>query len=606
MSVTNIVTLLEKKYKKITEIERALICSFFRTNNINEIPFFFQEIFNEVDKDIVNDIVDNIESSGIDLDVYAIVEFFEQLIPNNEKKVNGMVYTPKEIKDYIIESLHVQGNIPIVCDPACGCGSFLLSAAQFLHEKHKITYNELFSKYIYGVDIIKHNIEKTKILFHLLALSEGEELDCEFNLICANSLELDWEKRFNKKKFDWVIGNPPYVRSKNIQDNVKKSMKKCETANSGNADLYIPFYELGMELLKMNGKLGYISLNTFTKSLNGKRLRNYLLKGKNKMKLVDFSDIQVFERVTSYTCIVIIEKNNEDKNVYYSKCEDIKCINRSEVTAISYKEFAKDKPWKLATNKIRENIHVIENTGFKLGEYKIRNGLATLKNDVYFFKPVKENENYYFKSYGDRIYKIEKNICVNIAKPNIIKSEEELAEKLEKAIFPYKKNENSFEVIEEHIMEKEYPFTYKYLKAQKKTLQKRDKGKGKYPAWYAYGRTQGFDNFGSKLLIPCMARKGVAVKSYDKELLFYCGYAVFTECNEEMDILKKVLESEIFWYYIENTSKPYSKGYYSLAKNYLKSFGIPKFTNDEKNRLLCMEDEIEINSFLKKKYGVSL
>ena len=132
----------------------------------------------------------------------------------------------------------------------------------------------------------------------------------------------------------------------------------------------------------------------------------------------------------------------------------------------------------------------------------------------------------------------------------------------------------------------------------------RDKGHGDYPAWYAYGRTQGMNNFGRKLLIPYISGSPVAVLSEDPDILFYCGYALFSENVEELKILKVFLESEAFWYYIYHTSKPYSKGYMALAKNYIVNFTIPDLSEKERLFLLTSNNRAELNDFIWKKYGI--
>lgn len=139
----------------------------------------------------------------------------------------------------------------------------------------------------------------------------------------------------------------------------------------------------------------------------------------------------------------------------------------------------------------------------------------------------------------------------DVAKPNIMRSEIDLVRKGEKAIFPY---ENGA-VIPEKKMQSEYPYTYGFLKEYKDKLNSRDKGKtDNYPAWYAYGRTQGMNNVGLKVLVPYMADRGVAIISEKEDLLFYCGYAVFAKDERTLLLLKYFIESDVFWFYIRMLS----------------------------------------------------
>ena len=77
---------------------------------------------------------------------------------------------------------------------------------------------------------------------------------------------------------------------------------------------------------------------------------------------------------------------------------------------------------------------------------------------------------------------------------------------------------------------------------------------------------------------------------------------LLTEDIEELKILKVFLESEAFWYYLFHTSKPYSKGYMALAKNYIVNFTIPELSEKEKAYLLDSHTREELDEFVWEKY----
>jgi hypothetical protein len=363
---------------------------------------------------------------------------------------------------------------------------------------------------------------------------------------------------------------------------------------------------LGVELLSERGKLGYISPNTFIQSVNGRALRHYLLENGFDISILDFRETQMFKNVTSYTCITIIDKSSQDGIIRYALLNGKRSLSDYSFTEYKKGSFVGYAPWRMSEKEIDFTIKKIEEAGVKLDSYRIRNGLATLKNDIYFFAPTNEDELYFYRQYNGITYPIEKTACIDVAKPNVIRTEKELSEKMEKAIFPYHKNGNGFTVVDESVMMTYYPFTYDFLVSVKPELLQRDKGNGKYAAWYAYGRTQGMANFGSKLLIPYIADIPVAVLSLKDAVLFYCGYAVFSDDVDELTILKKFLESKVFWYYIEHTSKPYAKGYMSFAKNYIKNFGIPKLDTVQKKHLLAIDEKEELDAYIQYLYGIAI
>ncbi len=63
------------------------------------------------------------------------------------------------------------------------------------------------------------------------------------------------------------------------------------------------------------------------------------------------------------------------------------------------------------------------------------------------------------------------------------------------------------------------------------------------------------NDYGKKLLFPYMSSRPYFVYTNQEDLLIYAGYAIFCESERELQILKRILESDIFWYYIKNTSK---------------------------------------------------
>ncbi|MBD3638186.1 MAG: hypothetical protein HUJ25_12610 [Crocinitomicaceae bacterium] len=137
-------------------------------------------------------------------------------------------------------------------------------------------------------------------------------------------------------------------------------------------------------------------------------------------------------------------------------------------------------------------------------------------------------------------------------------------------------------IIEEDFLKNKFPKAYKYLKSNAKILSERDKGEKEYEKWYAYGRNQALTYHGYKLLFPYISEAPYFVFTEDKDFLFYNGYAIISSSKKELLVLQKILMSKVFWFYIKYASKPYSNNYYSLAKNYIKNFGVCQLTREEK------------------------
>ena len=538
----------------IIEINQLLVSSFLYQNDIKvEKNLFlkqylisknsekYQKVFNFLSH------FQNIESFPFEL----LVELFEFVISPSDKLINGAIYTPKNIREYITkQSFNELKNKQVeqikIADISCGCGGFLINASLELKERTNKSFKKIFQENIFGIDIQEYSVERTKILLSLLAITHGEdEKEFQFNLYQGDSLEFEWLKEDNQikknKGFDLILGNPPYVCSRNMDDNTKELMKKWSTCKTGHPDLYIPFFQIGYELLTTNGILGFITVNTFMHSVNGRAIREYFNENKVLLKIIDFKDEQIFKSRMTYTCICILEKE-QSKYIYYTCCKEINLqdISKLEFNKDSYENLDTHKGWSLKNSDL---VNKLESIGTSLGNiYNTKSGIATLKNNVYIFKATREDDKYFYMPDGTEI---EKDICKEVINTNQLNTCIDLDSLKEKIIFPYTYTQNQAVIIDEGVFSKKFPKAYKYLLTKKDILATRDKGNGKYPVWYAFGRTQSLEKVKYKLFFPQLVKKGFkAVINADENLYFYNGMAAYAENEKSLKSFRNMASAE--------------------------------------------------------------
>lgn len=596
-------TLIKNYSDNADLMNKLVVTTFLRCHSLKAGKGFLAQF---IDKEMAEKVLLN----AISLE--DVITIFEIAIPGTERTANGAVYTPSYIRNYIVgQVLHSIAKPFEEClcaDIACGCGAFLYTLAETIHDRTQTSFATIYH-HLYGVDISEMSITRAKILLSLVALLHGEIIeDDDFNLYCGNSLAFDFISLPNVQEnggFDVVVGNPPYVRSKHIDADTKQLLPRWKTSRVGNADLYIPFFEIGMSVLHDNGILGYITVNTFFKSVNARALRRYFHEKQVSLSIIDFGEQLVFKKKLAYTCLAFLSKAQRD-SLLYTKAElaEVEAQNNFVYSRINYNILDDHRGWNLNHSEVLNNIRLIENAGEALGDlYVIKNGIATLANDVFIFRPTRTDESFYYLTREGREYPIERGICRDIIKPNILKTEAEIADKEEKIITPYDDNSD---VIAEDFFISNYPQAYAYLQSCRDILDARDKGEGDYGAWYAFGRTQAIADNGKKLLFPYMSDLPHFVYMPQSDMMIYCGYAIYSESETELLFLKRVLESSVFDYYMRHTSKPYSTGYYSYAKNYVKSFGIYPFSEQQKSHLLSLKTKAEVDDYLSKIYGVAI
>lgn len=608
---------LIKKYP-IKNIENAFIQLFLENK---EIKVLNNLLINEITKD--NSETTTIIKQQIDApkNIYELVNIFELLIPEQDKKLNGAFYTPEFITEYISNEL-IKNDKLLICDPSCGCGAFLISAINNIKTFNNKSIDSIIEENIYGADIMEYSIRRCKIVLSLLALQEGiDKKTIKFNLFNTNSLSNNiynvFKNIMNKGGFDIVLGNPPYVKYQDLSNELRNELTtKWKTIKTGNYNLYFAFFELGMNLLKNNGFLSYIVPNNYFTSLAGINLRAYLQTNYYLSKIVDFAHIKIFKAQT-YTCITFLTKNRNE-NFQYEKIkevEQLKNLNNITFSNNKTKDLNYNK-WRLLRESDSTNIKKIENMPFKLKDIvDIHVGIATCKDAIYFIDEQKAADNYYLKTYNNKIYKIEKNITKKINKISDLKEQTSITNNKRRIIFPYEIINNKAQIIDEQKLRNIYPECYKYFLAVKDDLLNRDKGNSKYTEWYAYARTQGLCYKGEKLLTPTFSETPRFLLEEDQTSLFCNGYGLFLKKTNNQNtlfntqltltILQKILNSKIMNYYITTTSVIIDGGYPCYQKNFIETFGIPQFSNDELIFLDKTNKYNTINEFLTKKYKLN-
>ena len=149
--------------------------------------------------------------------------------------------------------------------------------------------------------------------------------------------QLDFAKVFREKGgFDVVIGNPPYVDSETMTNNmpeVRKLLSNKFYSTKGNWDLFIVFIEKGINILSLNGLMSYIVPNKLISAPYSKSIReqmaNYQI-----IEIRDYSKVDVFKSAAVYPIVFQIKKTEPQKAVKMSVMKNIKTINNQNIVPI--------------------------------------------------------------------------------------------------------------------------------------------------------------------------------------------------------------------------------------------------------------------------------
>ena len=264
-----------------------------------------------------------------------------------------------------------------ICDPACGSGAFLNQALEFLIAEHQYidelqaklfgdamvlseVENAILENNLFGVDINEESVEIAKLSLWLRTAQKGRKLtSLNNNIKCGNSLiedpEVAGDKAFNwqnefpevfaKGGFDVIIGNPPYVDIKGLDNDLVKVLFKTYKTTENRINLYSIFIEKGYDLIRKDGFLSFINPNSILVNSSYTKIRKLLLD--DMTRIVKLPD-DVFADATVETIIFEFRKNySNDKvnTIVYNKNEKISYVDDLRTKEISKANWKQNENW---------------------------------------------------------------------------------------------------------------------------------------------------------------------------------------------------------------------------------------------------------------------
>lgn len=456
-------------------------------------------------------------------------------------------------------------------DIACGSGAFLLETFQILcdalvdfytvNDKSKLIQTDVntfklkfevkrnvLKSCIYGVDKDFNAVEACKFGL-LLKLLEGEDdstiasfhpvlPNLDDNIFYGNSLLESSDVPgnqveeinpfdFGERKFHYIIGNPPYMKTEDIKVFTPKEHKlypKRYKSAYKQYDKYFLFVERAFKLLKEDGAMGYIVPSKFMKVGAGKELRNYISSNKSIKAITSFGAHQVFSDKSTYSCIIILQ-NKENDSFTYSEVDSLAKWKVRDLTSFSENKRnisrLGEETWVLCSDRLQSILNHISTQSLPLGEIVgddyIFNGIQTSANKEYIFQPESEDRQYYYFKYNKQLYQIEKKVTKPYFKTvsgvdslNTYRTFKPNA----RVIFPYKRRtDGKLDVIQLSTIQRKFPYFYNYLRVIKSELDRPDRDIKPAPTtaneWHRFGRHQSLEacEIAEKIIVGVLAQE---------------------------------------------------------------------------------------------------
>ncbi|TCP07758.1 Eco57I restriction-modification methylase [Crenobacter luteus] len=233
-------------------------------------------------------------------------------------EARGAIFTRSEVVDFILDLVGYTEDQPLhekrLLEPSFGGGDFLLPIIERLLSAWRLArpdgsaLDELTDA-IRAVELHHSTYRSTHAAVVALLRREGIAANTASTLASCWLLQGDFLFVPLEGEFDFVVGNPPYVRQELIPAPLLTAYRSRYQTMYDRADLYIPFIERSLSVLSDGGSLGFICADRWMKNRYGGPLRSLVAERFHLKVYVDMVDTPAFHSdVIAYPAITVISR----------------------------------------------------------------------------------------------------------------------------------------------------------------------------------------------------------------------------------------------------------------------------------------------------------
>ena len=445
------------------------------------------------------------------------------------------IFTPSEIVVNMLDYINYSADSTTelfgkkIMENSCGDGQFLLEiVSRYIENCLNNNYsNDVIIKGIendiYAVEIDnKHylkcleNLEKIRVKYNLNPI--------KWNLFNEDSLRME-----TNDKFDFIVGNPPYITYSDLNLSNRNYIKdKFEGCKSGKPDYYYAFVEWSLNNLNEDGKMSYLIPNNIFKNRFGLKIRELILP--YLIEIYDYDSLKIFDELTT-SAIIILSRKDIQNYILYNNIE----------TEDSYEVLKTSLSNKWVFQRKYNNNDRNRN---RFGDYfKVSVSIATQLNDAFILKNYEMSEN------GNIIVNnhiLEDEVLRPCASPRSLSRNKE-----EYIIFPYYyDSQGIFRRIGQNF-EELYPNVTDYLRGYYDRLL--DRQADDTALWFEYGRSQALMHLNQrKIWLSTLISNNVKAYLLDELTIPYSGIFITPINDLNLENAIQILESEDFLDYAKS------------------------------------------------------
>ena len=492
----------------------------------------------------------------------------------------------------------------------------------------------ILSHNIYGVDINQESVEITKLALWLHTAAPGQPLcSLDHNIRCGNSLvgpdfaafydqrhetlfaavdpnererinAFDWHAAFpevfSHGGFDCVIGNPPYIKLQHFrraQDDTAAYLVEAKnpdgspvyaSTQSGNFDMYLPFIEKGIRILKPEGRMGYIAPNVWMVNEYGKPLRQLIRRTRSLDRWLDFKSHQIFDEAITYTSLQFFRGSPVPAlTCAFAPDGNAAAIVWEKADQIAYEELPEEDAWTLAPKAEMDFVRTItkRHSCMEKACTGIFVGIQTSLNDIFHLEEISPGRFRNLIMPESETIELESDLIHPLVKgPGAKRYCWESGNM--RILVPYTTNGNRATLIPEGEMKRIYPKIWAYLTRYEKQLRERENGKMDTPTgWWAYNYPKNIEKqLKSRLLIAGTAPELRVAADFKGEVVQDDRrvFGISVDDPSYLGYLLGLLNSKVCGYVFKRIARPKSGGFFDIEKQFIAPLPIPDATPEQR------------------------
>ncbi|MDE5812269.1 MAG: SAM-dependent methyltransferase [Muribaculaceae bacterium] len=459
---------------------------------------------------------------------------------------HGDVFTSRWVVNFMLDLIGYtpDKNLSLyrLLEPSFGQGDFLIEIQNRIIQSAKrfnFDATDVMSNNIYGCEIDDSKYDKC-----IEGLRSAMPNFVPLKLKNEDFLTSSWDA-----EFDFIIGNPPYIRYENIPKEALNSYKVKFYTFHYRCDLYVLFYEHCLKNLSKNGRHCFICSNRWLKNEYGRKLRALISSSYNLEYIIDVEKLDVFkESVLAYPSITLISNTEIDKNVKIVTVRNLKELKLPLST--TQKQIRNSENWDyLFVSEDIDDLTTIEDQGFKVGI-----GVATGADKIFISTELE--------------YIVEKELLLPIVNAKDLTGNEFRNRGL-RVLNPYDSSGNILDL-------SKYPKAKKYLESFKPILESRHIVK-KGRVWYSLiDKIKPQIIHQPKILLPDISGNNMIFIDYGSYYPAHNIYYITGNSISQLEQLAAVLMSKFVKKQIEGISNRMNGGFPRWQSQSIKRLRIPR------------------------------